>query len=1305
MKRWSAASALVAAIWLVCSAVGAQQSAPVRPYVEGEILVQYRSSTNDTQRDTMVRSRAAARLRSFGRLAVDHLKLPAGQSVDAALAAFRAMPGVVAAQPNYIRHAIQNLGPPNDPYWLDGSLWGLQQIHAQDVWANFTTGDGSVVVASIDTGVNYAHPDLAANMWRNPLEIPGNGIDDDGDGYVDDVFGIDVVSHDGNPMDDQGHGTHTSGTIAAVGNNGLGVTGVSWNTRILACKFLDSSGSGTDAGAIECFDYITALRLRGENIRVSSNSWGQSRGSDPPSAVLQTAIDAAGAAGIINIFGAGNDGTNNDVSPFDPASYSSDSIVSVASSSATDHRSSFSNYGATSVDLAAPGEDILSTYLGNGYETLSGTSMATPHVAGVAALLAEMNPSLSVADIKAILVSTVDQFPAWSGRVVSGGRLNAFSAASAVTPPTNAPPAVAITSPVEGASYKEPAAITVEASANDTDGTVRRVVFYANTQPIGVATASPYVVNWTNVPAGAYTLTAVATDDQFGTTTSAAVHVLVLANAPPIVSIAGPAEGATFTSPAVVTIDASASDSDGSVSQVAFYADGVKIGSDAVAPYSLSWPAPVGSHALTAIATDNQGATTVSNAVHIVINPIPGRTNIALASAGGTASASSTYTANYPPAGVINGDRKGAGWGAGGGWCDGTSNTWPDWVEVDFSGLKLIEEVGVFSMQDAYTAPVEPTMTSTFSYYGLRAFQVQYWTGSAWENVPGGVVTNNNLVWRQIAFVPLTTSKIRVYVTNAMANYSRVMEVEAWGIAAAGNIAPDVSITSPVDGATLATPGDITINATASDQGGNVTSVAFFANGQPISTDTSSPYTATWSNVPAGAYTLTAVATDNDGAMTTSSAVHVTVAANAPPVVAIASPADGASFTSPATVVVTATASDSDGTVASVAFYANGTLIGSDTSSPFSVTWSNVPAGAYSLTAVATDNQGATTTSAVSHVSVTSVPGRTNVALAANGGAALASSTYNASYPASGAINGDRRGLNWGAGGGWCDGTSNSWPDWLEVDFNGLKAIDEIDVFSMQDTYSAPLEPTPAMTFANFGLRAFSVQVLDGVGLGKCAGWIDREQQPGVAPGHVLGDHDVKGARVRYERVGDIQSRDGTRSVGRRGDRQRPADRVNHEPGRRRHVCGPGRHCGCRVGERPGRHGRVRQLLRRRRAHRDRHHESLRHDMEQRRFGPAHAHCGRDRRSRCDDDVRGGARDRRGQRAANNCDREPGRRHIIHGAGDDYCARQRRRHRRQRAAGRVLRERTADRHRHREPVPARVDQRRCGLVHPDGRRH
>jgi subtilisin family serine protease len=1068
---------------LLTTVSGQQPPAQAGVYVPGEVLVQFSAGATAFQRNAIVVDRGASRIRRFETLDIDHLRLPAGLSVEAALAALKATPGVVAAQPNYIRRAIQT-APPNDPFWLDGSLWGLTKIKAQQAWSNFTAGDGTVVIADIDTGIDYTHPDLAANMWQNPVEVAGNGIDDDGNGYVDDVYGIDTVNHDTNPMDDQGHGTHTSGTIAAVGNNGLGVVGVNWNARLLACKFLDASGFGTEAGAVECFNYIVALRNRGVNIRVSSNSWGSARGAEPPAQVLINAIDGAGAAGIINIFGAGNDGLNNDNTPFDPASYPVESIVAVASSGPTDRRSFFSNYGATSVDLAAPGEQILSTYPGGDYIALDGTSMATPHVAGAAALLAKMDPTLSVAAIKALLLDNVDKSSRWNGRVVSGGRLNVFKAASAVgTGGSNIPPSVSLTTPAEGATFKVPVNITLEATASDSDGSVASVAFYANGAPIGIDTTSPYGVTWTNAPDGVYTLTSVAADNLGATTASAPVHITVLPNAPPVVSITSPADGTTFDSPATVTIDATASDSDGSIQQVAFYANGALIGVDATTPFSVTWNPAMGAYALTAVATDDFGTATTSAAVGITINPIPGRINVARAASGGVATASSMLTPNYPPAGAIDGDRRGLNWGAGGGWNDGTQNAGPDWLEVRFAGSKLIEEVNVFSLQDAYGSPVEPTPTMTFTLWGLSGFEVQYWDGASWAAVPGGTVTNNTLVWRRIVFAPLATTRIRVFVTAPLNGYSRVIEAEAWGVADGSNAPPNVAIDDPADGASFTAPATITIDAAATDDDGSVQQVDFFANGAPIGSATSSPFSLTWGNVAVGAYTLTAVATDNLGATTTSAPVTVTVAAaNVPPSVSITSPASGSTFGAPANITVTAIAGDSDGSVASVAFFANGLPIGTDNTSPYSIAWSNVAAGAYALTAVATDNLGATTTSAAVDVMVNTVSNRINMALAANGGVATASSTYTPNYPASGAINGDRRGLNWGAGGGWNDGTANQSPDWLQVDFNGLKVIDEVDVFSLQDAYSSPVEPTPTLTFTLWGLAAFQVQYWTGAG-------------------------------------------------------------------------------------------------------------------------------------------------------------------------------------------------------------------------------
>ena len=352
----------------------------------------------------------------------------------------------------------------------------------------------------------------------------------------------------------------------------------------------------------------------------------------------------------------------------------------------------------------------------------------------------------------------------------------------------------------------------------------------------------------------------------------------------------------------------------------------------------------------------------------------------------------------------------------------------------------------------------------------------------------------------------MTTTKIRIYVTSALNGYSRVIEVEAWGMAAAGNMPPTVSITSPTEGASFAAPANTTISAIANDNDGTVTSVAFYANGTLIGTDASSPYSVPWNNVSAGNYTLTAVATDNDGATTTSSAVHVSVVVNAPPTVAITSPGDSASFNAPATITLLANAGDTDGTVQQVAFFANGQPIGTDTSSPYSIAWTSVAAGNYTLTAVATDNQGSTTTSAAVNISVTAVPGRMNMALATNGGTALASSTYSLSYPASGTINGDRKGLNWGAGGAWCDGTSNTWPDWLEVDFDGLKTIDEVDVFSMQDSYRTPSEPTPSMTFGAYGLKAFQVQYWNG------SAWVD-------VPGGAVANNNLVWRQVQFAAV------------------------------------------------------------------------------------------------------------------------------------------------------------------------------------------
>jgi uncharacterized repeat protein (TIGR03803 family) len=251
-------------------------------------------------------------------------------------------------------------------------------------------------------------------------------------------------------------------------------------------------------------------------------------------------------------------------------------------------------------------------------------------------------------------------------------------------------------------------------------------------------------------------------------------------NTPPTVSLTAPAAGTTLPPPANFTLQATASDTDGTVAEVAFYANGTLLGKDTTSPYSFAWTGvPLGSYTLTAVAKDNAGATTTSAARTVTVSTGT-RVNVALASNGATATASSNFGTGYAPSAVINGDRRGLNFGAGGAWKDNTSKAFPDWVEVAFAGAKTITEVDVFSVQDSYTNPVEPSLTMAFSKYGLRDFTVQYWTGTAWQTVPAGVVSGNTLVWRKLAFTPITTTKIRVLVQLGLTSYSRIAEVEAY---------------------------------------------------------------------------------------------------------------------------------------------------------------------------------------------------------------------------------------------------------------------------------------------------------------------------------------------------------------------------------------------------------------------------------------------------------------------------------------------------------------------------------------------
>ena len=343
------------------------------------------------------------------------------------------VPGYLCS-PNYV---VKMVDSPNDQFFTSGQLWGLNGqfgINAPQAW-DYTHGSNNVVVAVIDTGVNVTHSDLAANIWINPNEISGNGVDDDNNGFVDDIRGASMITG-GSANDDNGHGTHVAGTICAVGNNGSGVVGVNWNCKILPVKFLDSNGSGSLYNAARGIDYVTALKNRGVPIVLSNNSWSGGGANQ----VLQDSIQRARDAGILFVAAAGNSGVNTDTSPAYPSSYDLDNIVSVAAIDPSGKLASFSNFGVNSVDIAAPGVGILSTYIpASEYVTLSGTSMAAPHVSGALALLKSKESGLSWNDLKARLLGHGRQLASLQGKVKSGATLDAYQMFLPPSPPPPTP--------------------------------------------------------------------------------------------------------------------------------------------------------------------------------------------------------------------------------------------------------------------------------------------------------------------------------------------------------------------------------------------------------------------------------------------------------------------------------------------------------------------------------------------------------------------------------------------------------------------------------------------------------------------------------------------------------------------------------------------------------------------------------------------------------------------------------------------------------------------------------------------------
>jgi subtilisin family serine protease len=427
----------------------AHAAKPSASFVPNQVIIQFRDGTTNVQQQA-ARSRVKAtqkeklRKQHNNAAKLELASLPSGADVNAAINALEQDASVEFAEPNWI---YTTDATSNDPYYTNGSLWGMYGdtsspanqygSQAAEAWATGATGSKAVYIGVIDEGIQYDHPDLDANVWINPYD-PADGRDNDGNGYVDDVRGWDFANNDSTIYDGgkrgslDKHGTHVSGTIGGEGANSTGVAGVNWNVTLISGKFLGRNG-GTTANAIKAVDYFTDLKVRhGLNIVATSNSWGGGGYSQ----ALYDAVVRAAKQNILFIAAAGNSGTDNDTTASYPSNYDTtagagyDAVIAVAAIDKAGNLASFSQYGAKTVDIGAPGVDIYSTLPYNSYGSYNGTSMATPHVSGAAALYASTHSGATAAQIKSALLNSAVPTDSLTGKTVTGGRLDANAALS-----------------------------------------------------------------------------------------------------------------------------------------------------------------------------------------------------------------------------------------------------------------------------------------------------------------------------------------------------------------------------------------------------------------------------------------------------------------------------------------------------------------------------------------------------------------------------------------------------------------------------------------------------------------------------------------------------------------------------------------------------------------------------------------------------------------------------------------------------------------------------------------------------------
>lgn len=414
--KWSGYVATLASVALVAGLTQPAIASPRVPapsgssYVASEVLIRFESS--GSAQGATIPSSIGRSLSGRGTDGVHRVALAPGLSVEEAVAELSDNPNVAYAEPNHL-YSTQATTP-NDPSFQN--QWGLARIAAPKAW-DLERGSRDVIIGVVDTGVEMRHPALQANMWENVGEIARNGIDDDRNGYIDDRYGWDVAGRDNDPTDTQGHGTHVAGIAAARGNDGIGTSGTAWQASIMPVRALNDDGVGTTLDIAQSIDYAVKNGAKVVNLSLGGDAYSQT---------LATSINnASGTLFVVAAGNGGSDGFGDDTStqPSFPCDLPSSNIICVAATDSSDSLTTFSNYGA-SVDLAAPGRSILSTFLGGKYTYASGTSMATPFVAGAAALIWSATPTLTVSQVRSAILDGVEKVPSLEGKLATGGRLH-----------------------------------------------------------------------------------------------------------------------------------------------------------------------------------------------------------------------------------------------------------------------------------------------------------------------------------------------------------------------------------------------------------------------------------------------------------------------------------------------------------------------------------------------------------------------------------------------------------------------------------------------------------------------------------------------------------------------------------------------------------------------------------------------------------------------------------------------------------------------------------------------------------------